>query len=270
MSGEVMNEYTRRRVMEEERHQFIYGYNTEERHRFLKGLESAYPILTDSTEPAAIYMKDFSLPLSKPTNKTINSENSRLIASKFLDFSISENIIRRILEQEKLNTSMSKINDLLERINRLYGNRKHQQSRSLEELKSILAESRKMYSNYYAEYLQGNQSYLDTDSLTIPFINAIDVAAKTKQTLSIDSYYGLIFEQDERMPLVSYQAINGFVTRRCNGDLSIKVATTPDAWQTFYDLNGTLAEKIHDYGTVELDDCVKQYTKKMKEIKESE
>lgn len=265
-----MSEYTRKQIMEENRHQFIYGYNTEGRHRFLKDLERTYPILTDSTAPVAVYMEDFSLPLSKPTNKTINSENSRLIASEFLDFSISENIIRRLLEQENLNTSMSEINALLERINRLYGNKKHQQARSLEELKSILEESRKIYSNYYAEYLQDNESYFDTDSLTIPFINALDVAAKTKKVLKIDSYYGLIFASAERMPLVSYQAINGFVTKRCNKDLSIKVATTPDTWPTFYDLNGTLAENIHDYGTVELDDCVKQYTKKMKTIRENE
>lgn len=258
-----MNEYTRKQIMEIDRHQFIYGYNTEERHRFLTELESAYQILSDSNKPIAIYMKDFSLPLSKPTNETINSGTVRLIANEFLDFSISENIIRRILKQEKLNTSMSKINDLLERINRLYGNKKHQQARSLEELKNILEESRKIYSKYYIEYLQGDQSWFDYDSLRMPFINATDVARKTKEALNITSYYGLIFEIDERMPLVSYQAINGFVTRRCNGDLSIKVATAPAVWPTFYDLNGALAENIHDYGTVETDDSYKVYTKQI-------
>ena len=34
-----MREYTRKQIMEESRHQFIYGYNTEERHAFLKSLE---------------------------------------------------------------------------------------------------------------------------------------------------------------------------------------------------------------------------------------
>ena len=113
-----MSEYTRKQIMEENRHQFIYSYNTEGRHRFLKDLERTYPILTDSTAPVAIYMEDFYLPLSKSTNEDINSGTVRLIADQFLDFSISENIIRRILEQEKINTSMSKINNLLERINR--------------------------------------------------------------------------------------------------------------------------------------------------------
>ncbi len=262
-----MNEYTRKQIMEENRHQFIYGYNTEGRHRFLKDLERAYPILTDSASPVAIYMEDFSLPLSKPINENINSGTVRLIANEFLDFSISESIIRRILEQGKLNTSMSKINDLLERINRLYGHKQHTQARSLEELKSILEESRKMYSNYYVEYLQGDQSWFDPDSLKIPFINAVDLATKTKKALNIDSYYGLIFEIDKRMPLASYQAINGYITRRCNTDLSIKIATSPAAWPTFYDLNGALAENIHDYGVVEPDDSYKVYTKQMQQSK---
>lgn len=260
-----MSEYTRKQIMEENRHQFIYSYNTEGRHRFLKDLERTYPILTDSTAPVAIYMEDFSLPLSKPTNQTINSEIVRLIATEFLEFSISENIIRRMLEQDKLNTSMYRINKLLERINRLYGNQKNLQARSLEELKSILEESRKMYSNYYVEYLQGDQSWFNPNSLRIPFINAVDLARKTKEALNITSYYGLIFEADKKMPLVSHQAINGFVTRRCNGDLSIKVATNPASWPTFYDLNGTLAENIHDYGTIETDDSYKVYTKQIQQ-----
>ena len=259
-----MSEYTRKQIMEENRHQFIYSYNTEGRHRFLKDLERTYPILTDSTAPVAIYMEDFYLPLSKPTNEDINSGTVRLIADQFLDFSISENIIRRILEQEKINTSMSRINNLLERINRLYGNQKNLQARSLEELKSILEESRKMYSNYYVEYLQGDQSWFDVDRLRMPFINAVDMAAKTQEALNIDSYYSLIFETDKRMPLPSYQAINGFITRRCNSELSIKVATNPANWPTFCDSTGTLAENIHDYGIVETDDSHKAYIKQMR------
>ena len=56
-------------------------------------------------------MEDFSLPLSKPTNQTINSEIVRLIATEFLEFSISENIIRRMLEQEKLNSGKAVADD---------------------------------------------------------------------------------------------------------------------------------------------------------------
>lgn len=263
MSGEVMNEYTRKQIMEENRHQFIYAYNTEGRHMFLKDLEMTYPILPDSTKPVAVYMKNFSLPLSQQINETINPEIVRLIAREFLEFSISENIIRRMLEEEKINASMSKINNLLERINRLYGSKKEQQARSLEELKSILEESRKMYSNYYIEYLQGDQAWFSNVSLRIPFIESTYIAKKTKEILNIDSYYGLIFEIDEKIPLVSHQAINGFVTRRCNEDLSIKVTTEPVSWPTFYDLNGTLAENVHDYGTIEIDDSRKIYTKQI-------
>ena len=63
--------------------------------------------------------------------------------------------------------------------------------------------------------------------------------------------------------------INNYIGKRCNADLSIKLACDATSWPTYCSLNGQI-DAIHDYGTVELDDCVKQYTKKMKTIKEGE
>lgn len=258
-----MNEYKGKQIMETSRHQFIYGYNTEKRQNLLSSLERQYPILTDTSRPMAIYMGNFSLPLSEQINDDVEEFTVKRIAREFLEFSISENVMRSIIEAEKINVAGLKTKDLLERINRLYLSKKHPSIRSLEELKEALEASRKAYSNYYIEYLQGDQDWFDIGSLRIPFINAIDLATKMKKVLNNESNFGLIFEENGTMPLVSYQAINSFITKRCNSDISIKVATDILSWHTSYDLAGIKAENIHDYGIVELDSNYSTHTKRL-------
>ena len=87
--------------------------------------------------------------------------------------------------------------------------------------------------------------------------------------LEMDSNFGLIFDTDSSISIVSAITINNYIGKRCNTALSIKLACDATSWPTYISLNGPI-DAIHDYGTVELDDCIKQYTKKMKEIKESE
>ena len=92
---------------------------------------------------------------------------------------------------------------------------------------------------------------------------------KVKTLLELDSYFGLIFDTDNSVSPISAITINNYIGKRCNADLSIKLACDATSWPTYCSLNGQI-DAIHDYGTVELDDCVKQYTKKMKTIKEGE
>ena len=48
-----------------------------------------------------------------------------------------------------------------------------------------------------------------------------------------------------------------------NGDISVKVVTESDAWDTFITSNGVFVEYIHDYGIIELDDSYKNDKKKL-------
>ena len=77
------------------------------------------------------------------------------------------------------------------------------------------------------------------------------------------SYFGIIIDGSNDFSLETYKLVNGYVTRRINGDLSMKVVTDPEKWYTYYDNGGEFAEAVHDYGIVELDSSYSDRTKKM-------
>ena len=260
-----MEEYLKRQIMDTSRHQIIYGYNTKERHQFLQGLEESYPVKTSGNIPIAIYMEDYIL--SKPNKKQSDYETISA-AGEFLEFTIIENIISKILSSSiKLDEKNQA--DFVNRITRLFGNRKHEQQtniKRLKELRRALLESK----NFYRErYLQEDKEKLSIDNLIIPFITAESVVPKVKTILELDSYFGLIFDITNSISPLSAITINNYIGKRCNADLSIKLACDATSWPTYCSLNGQI-DAIHDYGTVELDDCVKEYTKKMKLMREGE
>lgn len=260
-----MEEYLKRQIMDTSRHQIIYGYNTKERHQFLQGLEESYPVKTSSNIPIAIYMEDYIL--SKPNKKQSDYETISA-AGEFLEFTIIENIISKILSSGLKLDEKSQA-DFVTRITRLFGNRNHEQLtniKRLKELRRALLESK----NFYRErYLQEEKENLSIDNLIIPFITAESVVPKVKTLLELDSYFGLIFDITNSISPLSAITINNYIGKRCNADLSIKLACDATSWPTYCSLNGQI-DAIHDYGTVELDDCVKEYTKKMKLMREGE
>lgn len=260
-----MEEYLKRQIMDTSRHQIIYGYNTKERHQFLQELEESYPVKTSSNIPIAIYMEDYIL--SKPNKKQSDYETISA-AGEFLEFTIIENIINKILSSG-LKLDEKNQADFVNRITSLFGNRKHEQLtniKRLKELRRALLESK----NFYRErYLQEDKEKLSIDNLIIPFITAESVVPKVKTLLELDSYFGLIFDITNSISPLSAITINNYIGKRCNADLSIKLACDATSWPTYCSLNGQI-DAIHDYGTVELDDCVKEYTKKMKLMREGE
>lgn len=259
-----MEEYLKRQIMDTSRHQIIYSYNTKERHQFLQELEELYSVKVNCDTPIAIYMEDFMLPEVAKTN----SYETLSAAGEFLEFTIIENIITKILTSP-ITLNEKRQTDFTNRIIRLFGNRKHERIndiKMLKELRTALLESKSFYRECY---LQEDREKLSTDKLPIPFITTELVVPKLKSLLEMDSNFGLIFDTDSSISIVSAITINNYIGKRCNTDLSIKLACDATSWPTYINLNGPI-DAIHDYGTVELDDCIKQYTKKMKEIKESE
>jgi hypothetical protein len=63
--------------------------------------------------------------------------------------------------------------------------------------------------------------------------------------------------------VVSQRAVNGIVTRRIAGDASMKVVCEPGEWKTYHDLNGVLAEDVHDYSSIDLDGSHREYVKRL-------
>ena len=81
--------------------------------------------------------------------------------------------------------------------------------------------------------------------------------------MNMQSYFGIIFDKKCDMSISSIQAINNLIGARINSDISIKVATEPDGWKTYCDVNGKYIENIHDYGIIQLDNSYTSYTKKL-------
>ena len=82
-----------------------------------------------------------------------------------------------------------------------------------------------------------------------------------KKMVNTNSHFSLIFDQQTPIPLVSQQAINSIVTRRINSDISMNVVCNRNEWNTYYGLDGMLAEVTHDYGDRNLEDLVPGFQK---------
>lgn len=248
-------EARQREIMEQSRHLWIYGKNGEERRKILQNLEVLYPVKLDRNCPIAVYMNSFILPTIEERREDYDRTLASIAARNHFDFAIAENVIRKIEDD-----SILLPDKFLAIVNRLFLNKKHSKIESIHELLEILKTSKLFFEHYYVSELTGTQKE-DIESLKIQFLMIDGFIRYLKQAMNNQSYFGIILDHQAPFPIETTMAINNFVSKRCNSDISVKVALEPDEWETYYDANGILIEAIHDYGTVELDDSLKQYVK---------
>lgn len=262
-----MKEHLKRIIINESRHYFIYGENSKKRSDFLSNLEREYEIEFDKDIPMAIYLDDIGLP-----NKTINFKKTDTIiiyslARNYLNFIIASNIFRNIILKLELGKDIpnleERINSLLSRFNRLFVNPDFKKITSLEKLLEAFHESRKFYLNYFLDITEKGNTDLDISDLQIPFLDMNSFLYYTKKFLNNHSRFCVIADNQKDIHIVSKKAINGIVTSRINEDLSMKVASDINNWNTYLSLNGVLAQSIHDYGVIELDD---NYNKQLRRV----
>ncbi|MDE5630153.1 MAG: hypothetical protein K2I70_00985, partial [Bacilli bacterium] len=86
-------EYLESEIMGQSRHQFIYGYNGEQRKNFLENMANHYPIVLDEKSPMAIYVDEFGLPNISVCDKMLDKSRINIISSEFLTFSITSDIL---------------------------------------------------------------------------------------------------------------------------------------------------------------------------------
>lgn len=244
--------------MTQSRHLWLYGRNGEKREALLRELEFLYPIKLAENSPMAVYMSSFILPVITERRNNYDKALANIAARNHLDFAIAENIVRKI-EVDHLSIP----EDFLFHINRLFLNRKHDRIETNKELLEALKASKRFYEQYYISELTGVEKE-DIESLKIRFLMIDGFIHYLKKAMNNQSYFGLVFDHQTPFPIETTMAINGFVSKRCNSDISIKVAIQPDEWEIYYDATGMLIEENHDYGTVELDDSLKQYIKTKK------
>lgn len=250
------NKIIEREIMQS-RHMFIYGKDGQERRDLLKSLEKKYPAKLDSETPVAIYLEEFGLP-KEPTYKVADPDRLSTIAYEYLDFSLAHNVVRNAQENIPLEELNRRIQTLLENMNHFTSNLN---LKSIQDLEQLLRETRDFYKKYFISYsTQGKE--MSIDKLKLPFLMFDLWVQQYKTALNSDSYFALMVDKQEPMSILSTKCINQYVGSRCNRDISMKVATSPDGWDSYVDRNGQFIEAIHDYGVVEIDDSYNQYIRR--------
>lgn len=129
-----MNEYMKRRIIGDNYHQFLYGYNTVERTNFLKEIASCYPITLNKDCPQAIYMEEFSLPNIKNHYKT-DRNLLEIAARDYFDFSVYTKMLEELLKTDYKKELAGREEEFLKYINAYVLNPGFSEIKDLESLK---------------------------------------------------------------------------------------------------------------------------------------
>lgn len=252
-------------IMEQSRHQFIYGYNGDERKTFLKQTADNYPIIIGEDKPIGIYLDNIGLPkLASPEN--LDQIALTRFGQEYCDFSIIISIIDRTLRQFDNNILKELSTDLLNYINRIYLRDLSIKISDLQDLRSVLDESRNLYNEEYQKYMTTGMLNNFVSRLKIPFISLNPFIIQYKEMIENEAYIAVIIDHQMPISITSQQAINNWIGSRINANLSIKVACEPDGWESYVSHNGVYIERVHDYGVVDFDDSYDKYRKNL-EIK---
>lgn len=243
-------------IMENSWHQFIYGYNIEQRHQFLKELEQDYPIQIEENTPMAIYLEEYGLP--KIDLKLNEMERIQIsgVSREYLNFLIAHQVLTNSIECLGIQELDKRMTELLSFANRCLINGKATSLQNITDLLMVLEQSINMYLKGYLNY---NEHSFKINEVAIPFIQIDSFIRRVKQGLNNNSYFGIIIDKRHDISSFSPKAINGLIGSRITADLSMKVALEPGGWDTYSYSDGQVIQDPHDYSTIQLDDSLKVY-----------
>ena len=246
--------YKKGEIINQSRHQFIYGYDGEKRTSFLKDLEKENKIKTDLNTSMAIYIEDYGLPVIDYDKRKRDSGLIKIVSAEYFNFSVLSEIIENYLE----NSSGEKDENVNKMIKRFY----NIDIKKTEEILSLFKDSKEFYKNYYEDYLKNGETSYKVDDLKIPFIDLYSYLDQLKKAINNDSYFALLIDNKKDVSLSSIKTINFYIGGRINDTISMKIATEPDKWKTYLTSNDEYVQSVHDYGDVELDSSLKKVLKK--------
>ncbi len=255
-------EYLKRTIMEQSRHLFIYGYATKERSEFLQSLEALYPMTNNHSEPVALYFDSFGLPRVETDIKNKDIYMLHTMSREYLSFLIASEILAKTIKSSENN-----LDDKLARLIKLTNIGRNQNHDKITYTTDLLEEfkiSRDFYYENYINYVNGVIGNVSTDDIALPFLNLEMFVSQYKRCMDMKSYFGIVLDKKSQLSSFSVQVVNNFIGARINSDISIKVATEPDDWETYHCANWGLIEGVHDYGTIELDESYRAYAKKLR------
>lgn len=257
-----IEEYMKKTIMEQSRHQFIYSYIDENRESFIEKLVKSYPVTIDEDVPMAIYIKDYGLPALEGESH-FNQAQLQTISEEFLKFNIVITILKKSLLNIERDTLNKKMEEFLNSINRYEVQPGFDKIKNIEELIKVLELSKSFYQEAYkSSYIK--EQNLTFDNISIPFLHLPKFIREIKESLSNNSYFGIIINNNQKIHHTGTQVINTLINGRINADVSMKIFTESNDWPTYIDERGQFIEKSHDYGIEELDDNYKKHIIEMK------
>lgn len=251
-------------IMQNNRHQFIAGYNSKERAQFLQKLVADYPIILDNSIPGAIYLEEFGLPHTEMVVSNIDETMLSIIAREYLNFSLFYSLLDTTKKQIDLSRINERVMKFLNIVNRFFLNRNFNKLDNFEDLVDILRKIQLVYKDTYVQLLKSGTFSISYNELPIARLDMDFLLNYYKKMLNNDSYFCFIVDVHDKISLLSQKAINEFVTKRINRNISMKIVCDFNQWDTFYDLNGIKADYMHDYDIIDLDGNGTEYIRKRK------
>lgn len=250
----MVNKIMENQIMSHKFHEFLYGYNTEERTNFLRAMEEHYPIIYGKNAPMGIYLEPYGISVCERGKEPVDREKSLMlgIASReYLKNLIAYNIVSHI---ENNSTVMGQIeNEMLDFLNSYQFNRKEKVS-SVQNYLKELRETLSICQETYSSILLNGTAHPQMYDFPSDFLDIGQFGEKIKKILNNNDQFNIIVNHHNTITLESAKAIMSIVNSRCAGTICMKVATDLEKWPTYRDLTGCFVENIHDYNIVELDD----------------
>lgn len=259
-------DYLMHQIMDQSRHQFIYGYDGLQRKQFLENIASHYPIVLDKNFPMAIYVAEFGLPKIIDIYKDVDKNKIAMISREFLYLSVASDILIKAKTTIDGNLLNERIRRLIWMLNKYNINKDYPSIENLDSLIDLLIQSKEFYKKYYIEYYGQGIESTTINEVGISHLQIDMFISQLKRALNNESYFGIIIDKQDEIAISSTQAINFLIGKRINSDISMKIAIEPDKWDLYKDSNGQLIDCVHDYGTVELDDSQSQHLKRLKKV----
>lgn len=253
-----MNEYMKDAIVNHAWHEFLYGTNNEERKKFLESMVSDYPIKLDSDEAAVVYVDDFSLPNVEGRMNSLDTRVSS-VAREYCSFTLVAALVEQTIRQNELVLLNEKLTRFIKSVNRLFVSDDDMSISDIEGLREALLVGKNFYKENYTKLMETGEWQGDFSILPISFLDFSSFVTSYKRALGRSKHFAFVLDYSGTGAIVSQKAVNGLVTKRIAGDAAIKVVSHPEEWKSYSDLNGMLAEDVHDYSSVDLDGSFGEY-----------
>lgn len=193
-----------------------------ERTNFLKEIAREYPITLNSDCPQAIYMENFSLPPLEYSHE-VDKDILESASGEYFNFCVYTQLLEELLKTDYEKKLGDREGRFLEYVNNFLVNPDFSQIENLTALREEFVKARNFYQQIYINTIKGIPMEISYQDLAISDIPLQDsYMRKFKTLINNSSYFALIIDQRENMPIVSQKAINGYVTRRITSYFSMK------------------------------------------------